>query len=130
MGKIPKTRKPLNKKMLRCIEIMAHEPHRTNQDIANEININNGTISQWLKRDDFQQALKEENQRKFKSLASRAIKRLEQLMDSENEKVSLDASKEILNKSGYQEPTKIEQDIKNEIVIEITNDNLGIDEEE
>lgn len=117
-----KNQKPLNKKQLKCVEIMVHQPERSNGDIAEELGVNRATISQWMKRDDFQEALREENQRCFKNLAAKAIYRLETLMDSENERIVLDASKEILNKAGYQETTKIEQDIKNEIVIEITGD--------
>ena len=98
---------------------MVSQPDRSNGDIAEELNVNRATISVWLKREDFQQALKEENQRCFKSLAAKAIYRLESLMDSDNERIVLDAAKEILNKGGYAEVQKIEQTIHN-IEIEIT----------
>ena len=117
-----KNQKPLNKKMLKAIEIMVHQPERTKGSIAEELKVSRTTMSQWVKREDFQQALREENQRCFKSLAAKAIYKLQTLMDSDNERIVLDASKEILNKAGYQEITKIEQDIKSEIVIEISND--------
>ena len=114
-----KNQKPLNKKQLKCIEIMVAQPERSNTDIAQELKVNRATISVWLKREDFQQALKEENQRCFKNLAAKAINKLEQLMYSENERIVLDAAKEILNKGGYNEVQKIEQTIHN-VEIEIT----------
>ena len=114
--------KPLNKKMLKAIEIMVHEPYRKKGEIAEELKVSRATISAWCKREDFQQALKEENQRCFKDMAARAIKKLEQLLDSKNEGISLAAAREVLNKAGYMEVQKVEQDIKNEIVVEITGD--------
>lgn len=110
--------KPLNKKMLKCIEIMVHEPERTKLDIAKELKVSNSTISQWVKREDFQLAIKEENQRCFKDMAAKAIKNLNKLMDSKNEGIALAASREVLNKAGYMETQKVEQTVHN-IEIEI-----------
>ena len=38
-------KKPLNKKMLKAIEIMATEPTRSKGDIAKELKVSNGTVS-------------------------------------------------------------------------------------
>lgn len=112
--------KPLNNKMLRAIEIMVTDPTRSKGDIAKEVNIRPETISQWMKREDFQQALKEENQRCFQGMAAKAVKKLNQLLDSKNEGIALAASREVLNKAGYLETQKVEQTIHN-IEIEITD---------
>lgn len=101
--------KPLNNKQLRAIEIMVYEPYKQKQEIAEELKVRRETISAWIKREDFQQAIKDETHRKFARLAPRALKEMEKLLDSENERIVFDVSKEILNKAGYQETQKIEQ---------------------
>ena len=112
--------KPLNQKQLRAIEIMVTEPYRLKGDIAKELKVRAETITAWLKREDFQQAIKEENQRCFQSMAAKAVKKLDQLLDSKNEGIALAASREVLNKAGYLETQKIEQTIQN-IEVEIVD---------
>lgn len=112
--------KPLNNRMIRCIEIMVHEPYRQKGDIAKELKVSPATISAWQKREDFQQAIKEENQRCFQSMAAKAVKKLDQLLESKNEGIALAASREVLNKAGYLETQKIEQTVHN-VEIEIVD---------
>lgn len=111
----------LNNKMLKCIELMVYSDMRK-QDIAEELGVSSVTLWKWQKREDFQLALKEEMHRSFRGMATKAIKKLENLLDSKNEGIALAASREVLNKAGYLETQKVEQDIKNEIVVEITGD--------
>ena len=46
---------------------------------------------------------------------------MEKLLDSNQDAVAFAAAKEILNKAGYAETQKIEQEFKNNIVVEITD---------
>lgn len=89
------------------------------QEIAKELKVSNGTISQWVKKDEFQQAIKDEMHRGFGGMAFKARKRLDTLMDSNNEGIALAAAKEVLNKAGYMETQKVETTVR-EINIEIT----------
>ena len=77
-------------------------------------------MSVWLADDEFQEALKDEMNRGFQEMARKARRKLDKLIESDNEQVALAASKEVLNKAGYQETQKIEQNITTDIVIEIT----------
>ena len=108
----------LNPKQLRCIELMVYT-EKLKGDIAKEIGVRRETISVWQKREDFQQGLKEEMHRGFSSMALKARRKLDTLMDSNNPQVSLAASKEVLNKAGYQETQVIEQNINTNIELEI-----------
>ena len=112
--------RPLNNKQLRCIDMLIYTD-KLKCEIAEELNVSNATISVWLKKEEFQEGIRAEMNRSFGSLAVKAKKRLEQLIDSTNEQVALSASREALNKAGYQETQKIEQDIKTDISIEITD---------
>lgn len=110
--------KPLNNKQLKCIELMVYTD-KLKGDIAEEIGVRRETISAWQNREDFQDALRQEMQRGFSSMAIKARKRLDKLIDSNNEGIALAASREALNKAGYQETQKVEQNITTDITIEI-----------
>ena len=89
------------------------------QEIAKELGVANNCISRWLQREDFQEELKNEMHRGFNSLALKARRRLDQLIDSNNDVVALGACKEVLNKAGYMETQKVEQKIDTEIKVTI-----------
>ena len=109
----------LNNKQLRCIEYLV-KGDKLKQDIAAELGIRRETISAWLKRDDFQAAIKDEMNREFSKMAFKARKKLGELVDSNNPQVALAAAKEVLNKAGYVTTEKVEQSITlQEIEIEI-----------
>ena len=108
----------LNAKMLRCINLMVYTDMQK-QEIAQEINVAGTTISRWMDREDFQDELRREMHRGFNSLAIKARRKLEKLMDSKNDVVALGACKEILNKAGYMEVQKVEQKLDSVIRVEV-----------
>jgi transposase len=108
----------LTNKQLKAVEMLVYTT-KQKQEIAEELKVSNGTISQWLKKEEFQQAITDEMRRGFVDIAYKARRRLSDLVDSPNEQVALGAIREALNKAGYQETQKVEQTIR-EINIEIT----------
>ena len=108
----------LNAKMLKCIELMVYTDMRK-QDIAKELGVANNCISRWQNREDFQDALKEEMRKGFNSLALKARRKLDRLIDSNNEGVALGACKEVLSKAGYDAPQKVEQTIDSVTTIKV-----------
>ena len=112
----------LNQKMLKAIDMLVYTKMQK-QEIAAELNVSRTTFSTWLKREDFQEAMKAEMNRAFQPLAYKARHRLEQLIDSSNEQVALSASKDALDRAGYGATQKVENTITNkDITIEITED--------
>ena len=108
----------LNANMLKCINMMVYTD-KQKQQIASELGVANNCISRWMARQDFQEELKNEMHRGFNSLALKARRRLDQLIDSNNDVVALGACKEVLNKAGYMETQKVEQKIDTEIRVNI-----------
>ena len=108
----------LTNKQLKAVEMLVYTTMQK-QEIAQELKVSNGTISQWLRKEEFQQAITDEMRRGFVDIAYKARRRLSDLVDSPNEQVALGAIREALNKAGYQETQKVEQTIR-EINIEIT----------
>ena len=108
----------LNAKMLKCIELMVYTDMQK-QEIARELGVANNAISRWMSREDFQKALQDEMHRGFNSLAIKARRKLEDLIDSNNDGVALGACKEVLNKAGYMETQKVEQKIDSIIRVDV-----------
>lgn len=108
----------LNAKMLKCIEFMVYTDMQK-QEIAKELGVANNAISRWMSREDFQLALQEEMHRGFNSLAIKAKRKLESLIDSNNDGVALGACKEVLSKAGYDATKKIEQKVDTTINVSI-----------
>ena len=108
----------LSAKMLKCINLMVYTDMKK-QEIAEELNVAGNTISRWMDREDFQDELRNEMHRGFNSLALKARKKLDKLMDSNNDVVALGACKEVLNKAGYMETQKIEQKVDTVINVNI-----------
>lgn len=108
----------LSAKMLKCINLMVYTD-KQKQEIAQELNVSGTTISRWQDREDFQEELRNEMHRGFNSLAIKARKKLDQLIDSKNDGVALGACKEVLNKAGYMETQKVEQKIDTVIRVDV-----------
>ena len=108
----------LNAKMLKCIQLMVYTDMQK-QEIAEELNVANNAISRWMNREDFQEELRNEMHRGFNSLAIKARRKLEKLIDSKNDVVALGACKEVLNKAGYMETQKVEQKLDTVIKVEV-----------
>jgi predicted DNA-binding protein YlxM (UPF0122 family) len=114
-------RKNLTGKQIKAIELLVYKD-MLKQEIAEEVGVSTTTFSMWMRKEEFQEALKEEMHRGFKDMATKARRRLNDLMDSPIDGVALGACKEVLNKAGYLETQKVENTITNkEINIEITD---------
>ena len=74
----------------------------------------------WKKKGEFQEALHKEMLRSFSALATKAKRKMERLLDSNQDAVAFAAAKEILNKAGYAETQRVETDLKTNLTIEIT----------
>lgn len=112
----------LNNRQLQAVELLVYT-NKLKQEIAEEVGVSGTTMSTWLKKPEFQDAIKAEMARAFQPLAYKARRRLEGLIESENEQVALSASKDALDRAGYGATQKVENTITNkEINIEITGD--------
>lgn len=112
----------LNQRMKKAVEMLVYTT-KQKQEIAEELGVSGTTLSLWQRREDFQEELRAEMNRAFQPLAYKAQRRLNNLIDSNNEQVALAASKDALDRAGYGATQKVENTITNkEINIEITGD--------
>lgn len=108
----------LNNRQLKAVEMLVYTTMQK-QEIAKELNVSNATISQWVKKPEFDEAIRNEMHKAFAQDALKARRKMSELINSNNEGIALAASRELLNKAGYQETQKVEQTLR-EINIEIT----------
>ena len=109
----------LNNRQLKAVEMLVYTD-KQKQEIAEELKITPATLSVWLTKEEFQEAIHKEMLRSFSALATKAKRKMEQLLDSNQDSVAFAAAKEILNKAGYAETQKVETELKTNLTIEIT----------
>jgi transposase len=73
----------LNNRQLQAVELLVYT-NKLKQEIAEEVGVSGTTMSTWLKKPEFQDAIKAEMARAFQPLAYKARRRLEGLIESEN----------------------------------------------
>lgn len=105
----------LTGRQLKAVELMVYT-NMTKQDIAKECGISTTSLGKWVNKEEFQIVLQQEMRRAFSGLATKAISKLEELLDSSMDAVAFAAAKEILNKAGYNEVQKIEQEVKTHVI--------------
>lgn len=104
----PKPRTELTPNQAECIKLMVYT-NMTDKEIHEQLEVNKNTITNWKKNELFQHELKKESQRYLSNLAPKAIRRMQDLINSKNDGVALNTCREILNKAGYKEVERIEQ---------------------
>lgn len=97
----------LNEKQERCIFLMV-TTSKTQKQIAKEIEVAERTISDWKKDQEFKDEIKKQMNNNFGSLAIEAQKELAKLLKTKNEKVKIQAIKDILDRAGYKPKEQIE----------------------
>lgn len=108
----------LNNKHLKAIHLLVYSD-KLKQDIATEVGVSATTLSTWISDPVFEEGIRAEMHRGFNQMALKARRRLDNLVDDPNSQVALAASKEVLNKAGYQEVQNINQTLTTDIKIEI-----------
>lgn len=103
--------KSINNKHLKAIHLLVYSDKRK-QDIAAEVGVSAATLSTWLGDPLFQEGIRDEMHRSFSTMALKARRKLDDLVDNNNPQIALNAAKEVLNKAGYVTEEKITQEVK------------------
>lgn len=107
----------LNQRQYEAIQLMVYTD-LSRAEIARELKASKDTIAKWARQEEFQKELQKETSKKLGNLANKAVRRLEQLIDSRNDGVALGACKTVLEKTYWKE-NKVDN---------VININVGIDE--
>ena len=105
----------LNPKQEKAVMLMALG-EKTQKEIAKEINITEKTLSAWKKLDCFMAELERLTKLNIQSLASKALKTHDKLLNARSEMVQYLTAKDILDRAGYKAAENINVESKNETI--------------
>lgn len=97
----------LKPKQKKCIEMLVCGAYSQAQ-IARELKISEQTICNWKKDSEFAKELQEQMRICVQTLAPKAIKTMESLLNSDSDNVRFSAAKDILDRTGFKPQEKIE----------------------
>lgn len=110
--------KRLNEKQQKALELLTCGKGMKYKDIAAEVDINNKTLWRWLHEPEFahfQQALEQLNNERWLATVDLAREAAQRLCKADNAKMV----EFILKNEGYNPTSKVEADLKTDIVINI-----------
>lgn len=102
--------KQLHQKQRKVIELLIYQG-KSQAEAAEQVHVTETTVSLWMNRnetfiaayDDELKRAKAQRNRKYKTIAQKAVRKLDELMDCGDYKVELAAVKEVLTLSGDKE---------------------------
>lgn len=109
----------LKPKQARCLELMLDHPKMKMQDIAAELNVTPKTISTWKKEEEFRNEYDTHFRMKLQYASARAFRKQVELLDSPNEMVAYLASKDIMDRAGFNPVDKVQQEIDMDLNISV-----------
>ena len=109
----------LKPKQVKCLELMLDHPKMKMKDIAKELNVTPKTISTWKKEEQFRAEYDSNFRLKLQYASARAFNKQVELLDSQNEMVAYLASKDIMDRAGFNPVEKVEQEIDMDLNITV-----------
>ena len=109
----------LKPKQVKCLELMFEHPKMKMQDIAKELNVTPKTISEWKKDEEFRNEYDTNFRLKLQYASARAFRKQVELLDSGNEMVAYLASKDIMDRAGFNPVEKVQQEVDMDLNITV-----------
>lgn len=109
----------LKPKQIKCLELMISNPKMKMQEIADELNVNPKTISMWKRNEEFRAEYDASFRLKLQYASARAFRKQVELLDSPNEMVAYLASKDIMDRAGFNPVEKVQQEVDMELSITV-----------
>lgn len=114
----------LKARQIAYIEFLLANPLITDVDAGKQIGVNRNTIAEWKKKPEFQEEYKARLKDKWESSELMAIEMMQKLARDGDFR----AVKYILDSMDYAPTTKIEADVKSDVVIKIGYDDEQVGE--
>lgn len=105
----------LKPKQMKLIEAIIAYPNANHIELAEIVGVNRNTITSWKRQPEFQEELDKRLKEVWKDSEALAIDTMLKLTREKDFK----AAKYILDSLGYAPTTKIEADVKSDVIIEI-----------
>lgn len=109
----------LKPKQVKCLELMMEHPKMKMKDIAKELNVTPKTISEWKKDEEFRSEYDTNFRLKLQYASAMAFRKQVELLDSGNEMVAYLASKDIMDRAGFNPVEKVQQEVDMDLNITV-----------
>lgn len=94
----------------KALELLTLGEYNTFDEVAKALKISRKTLQRWRGEEEFSKELNRRINIKIGSLAPRALRKMEKLLNSYDEDIVLKSSKDILDRAGYKATDKVNID--------------------
>ena len=91
----------LSNLQMEAIMKMVWGNYASNNKVREELGIPNGTFYGWWDQDIFVEEIDRQREKKFKEMSSKAIRKLDELLNSKDSRTAIQAAKLILKENGH-----------------------------
>lgn len=109
----------LKPKQVKCLELMLDNPKMKMKDIAEELNVTPKTISMWKREEEFRAEYDTSFRLKLQYASAKAFNTQIKLLESPNEMVAYLASKDIMDRAGFNPVEKVQQEVDMDLNITV-----------
>lgn len=110
----------LSAKQVQCLKLMIENPKISGKKLAQTLNVTQKTISLWKNQNaEFQKEYNNLVRKTLQYSAAKALQKEISLTASKNEMVAYLASKDLLDRAGFNPVDKIEQEIDTQISVTV-----------
>lgn len=99
----------VSKKMEKFV-ILTITTNLTQREIAEELAVNESTISRWKRTDEYKTIAKEIQKEYLHDLTAPAVRTMKKLLSAKSELVRFNTAKDILDRTGHKPTDKVELD--------------------
>jgi hypothetical protein len=111
---------PLNAKQAECLRLMMLNPKIKGRELAEQLKVTEKTISQWKNHNaDFQDEYISQVRSRIQYAAAQALEKQIKLLDSPNDMVAHLASKDLMDRAGFNPVEKVEQAVDMDLNITV-----------
>ena len=119
----------LSNEQSQAIFMLVYGDYKYNKDIYEELNVPKSTFYHWFTQDLFVEELTKARNAKFKEMSNKALKKLDELLDSQDARSAIRAVEMVLKENNHlKDKLNLNVDTKQEIRISLVDDDEETEE--
>ena len=113
----------LSNEQSQAIFMLVYGDYKYNKDIYEELNVPKSTFYHWFTQDLFVEELTKARNAKFKEMSNKALKKLDELLDSQDSRSAIRAVEMVLKENNHlRDKLNLDVNTKQEIRISLVDD--------
>ena len=119
----------LSNEQSQAIFMLVYGDYKYNKDIYEELNVPKSTFYHWFTQDLFVEELTKARNAKFKEMSNKALKKLDELLDSQDARSAIRAVEMVLKENNHlKDKLNLDVNTKQEIRISLVDDDEETEE--